>query len=89
MRIVMLYRPNSEYGRRTEEYITDFKRFHPGASMEISNIDTREGSEMARLYGIMDYPAVVALKDDGQLQQYWEGIDKLPLMNDLVYYAQQ
>lgn len=44
---------------------------------------------MAEVYGIMTYPAVLALAGDGSVQQQWEGVDKLPLMNDLAYYAQQ
>lgn len=84
-----MYRPNSEYARRAEEYIADFERFHPGRQMEIHDLDSAAGSEMARLYGVMEYPAVIALKDDGQMQQMWSGIERLPLMNDLAYYAQQ
>lgn len=89
MRVIILYRPNSEHARKTEEYITDFERFHPGQMLESLNIDSQEGADTAQLYGVMVYPAVLALKDDGQMQQMWEGIDKLPLMNDLIYYARQ
>ena len=89
MRIIMLYRPESEHARRVEEYMADFKRFHPGKSMETYNIDSIEGSHMSQLYGAMEYPTVVAVSNDGSMQQMWSGIDKLPLMNDLAYYAQQ
>jgi hypothetical protein len=89
MRIVVLYRPNSEQARRLEEYVTDFQRFHPGANIEVLNIDSVLGGEKSQLYGVMEHPAMLALKDDGQVQQQWEGIDKLPVMNDLAYYANQ
>ena len=89
MRVIVLYRPEAEFARRVEEYIADFQRFHPGETIEIQNIDSMEGAEAARLYNVMTYPAVLALSNDGQVQQQWEGIDKLPLMNDLAYYAQQ
>lgn len=89
MRVTILYRPDSEHARRVEEYIADFERFHPGSELQILNIDTPDGAHLAGLYGVMQYPAVLALKDDGQMQQMWEGVDKLPLMNDLAYYAQQ
>jgi len=89
MRIILLYRPGTEFARRTEEYIADFERFHPGKGIEVHDVDRRQGSELARLYGAIEYPTVVAAKDDGQMQQMWSGIDKLPLMNDLAYYAQQ
>lgn len=89
MRIIMLYRPESEHARRVEEYIADFERFHPGETMETHNIDSIEGSQMSQLYGAMEFPTVIATSNDGSMQQMWSGIDKLPLMNDLAYYAQQ
>lgn len=89
MRIVMLYRPASEHARRAEEYVADFERFHPGETIEVLNVDSVEGSQLAGVYGVMDHPTVLALADDGRVQQQWEGIDKFPLMNDLAYYAQQ
>lgn len=85
----MLYRPASEHARRAEEYIAEFERFHPGEQIEVYDIDAIEGSHLAQLYGIMTHPAVLALKNDGQMQQQWEGVEKLPLMNDLAYYARQ
>ena len=89
MRVIVLYRPNSDHARRVEEYIVDFQRFHPGESIESLNIDSVDGSHMAELYGVMEYPAVLAVSDDGIMQQMWVGVDKMPLMNDLAYYAKQ
>lgn len=89
MRVVMLYRPSSEFARRAEGYVADFERFHPGQTIELLNVDTPEGSNLMQIYGLMEHPAILALKSDGQVQQMWQGIDKLPLMNDLAYYAQQ
>lgn len=89
MRVVVIYRPNSDHARRVEEYIADFERFHPGETIESISLDTSDGAHLAEVYGIMTYPAVLALAGDGSVQQQWEGADKLPLMNDLAYYAQQ
>jgi hypothetical protein len=44
MKVLILYRPDSEHGRRVEEYIHDFQSRHPAAKLETLNIDTREGS---------------------------------------------
>ena len=49
MRVVILYRPHSETARRTEDYMTDFNRFHPNENLESINIDSREGSNLDRL----------------------------------------
>ncbi len=88
MRVIALYRPNSEHARRIEDYVTEFQRLHPSATLEMQSIDTVEGADMVALYGIMEYPAILALASDGQVQQQWQG-DGLPLMNDLVYYTNQ
>ncbi len=89
MRIIILYRPESEHARRVEEYVADFQRFHPGEEIEMLNIDSIDGSRTAQLYGVMEHPAVLALANDGVVQQQWEGVDRLPLMNDLAYFAKQ
>jgi diacylglycerol kinase family enzyme len=89
MRVLVIYRPNSDHARQVEEYIADFERFHPGETLEVHNIDSVEGAHMAQLYGVMNYPTVLALSSDGTMQQIWSGLDKLPLMNDLAYYVGQ
>lgn len=72
-----------------EEYIHDFNHDHPGAKLETFNIDSREGAQIAELYGVMEYPAIVAISNDGSIHQQWQGVEKLPLMNDLAYFATQ
>lgn len=89
MRVIILYRPNSDHSRAIEDYIADFQRFHPGAKLESHNIDSIDGSRVAETYQIMQYPAILAVADDGQVQQQWQGADSLPLMNDLAYFANQ
>lgn len=89
MRIIVLYRPTSDHARLIEEYIADFEHFHPGMALEVHSVNTPEGAHLAELYEVMDYPAIVAAANDGVMQQMWVGADRLPLMNDLAYYAQQ
>ena len=52
------------------------------------DLNTRDGSSTASLYDVMQYPAILALTDDGQLVKEWEG-QSLPLMNEVAYYAHQ
>jgi hypothetical protein len=89
MRVIVFYRPNSEHARQVEDYVADFGRFHPGEHIELLNVDSIDGSHYAELYGVMEYPAIIAAAGDGAMQQMWQGVDKLPLMNDLAYYAKQ
>jgi hypothetical protein len=86
MKVLVLYRPNSEHGRLVEEFIRDFQSTHRDERLEILNIDTREGSAMASLYDVVQYPAILVVQSDGYLQRSWEG-DNLPLMNEVASYA--
>lgn len=86
MKVLVLYRPNSEHGRAVEEFIHDFQQLHADERLEVLNIDTRDGIATASLYDVMQYPAILVLQTDGYLQKSWIG-DRLPLMDEVVSYA--
>jgi hypothetical protein len=86
MKVLILYRPNSEHGRAVEEFVRDFKASHSGDHLEILDIDSRDGAATASLYDIMQYPAILALRDDGSVAQSWVG-EMLPVMNEIAYYT--
>jgi hypothetical protein len=86
MKVLVLYRPNSEYGRVVEDFIHEFQHRYDGTSLEVLNIDSRDGIAVADLYDIMEYPAILVLQSDGRLQKSWLG-GSLPLMNEVFGYA--
>ncbi|GAC1499820.1 MAG: hypothetical protein NVS1B10_02920 [Candidatus Saccharimonadales bacterium] len=86
MKVLILYRPNSEHGRIVEEFIHDFKDRHSLERLEVLNIDTREGSATATLYDVMQYPAILVLQMDGFVQKIWQG-ERLPMMDEVAAYA--
>jgi hypothetical protein len=86
MRLVVLYRPDSEYARPVEEFGTNYQRWHQGSRLEVINYDSREGTATASLYDIMAQPAILALRDDGSVLKTWEG-DTLPLMDEVASYT--
>jgi 3-deoxy-D-manno-octulosonic acid (KDO) 8-phosphate synthase len=86
MRILILYRPNSEHGRLIEEFIHDFQSRHESTHLEVLSIDTREGNAIATLYDVMQYPAILVTQNDGSVQKAWQG-DSLPLMDEIAAYA--
>ncbi len=87
MKISILYHPASEFARAVESYARDFER-QKGAAIELISLETREGAELATLYDIVQYPAVLARRDSGELLKHWEG-DPLPLMNEVAGYLAQ
>ncbi len=86
MKILVLYRPNSEHSRVVDDFIRDYQRNHQSDHLEVLSLDTKEGSAMAELYDIMQYPAIMVIQNDGGVQKIWQG-DSLPLMDEVAAYA--
>jgi hypothetical protein len=86
MRLLVLYRPNSEHGRLIEEFVHEYQSRHEPAHLELLSIDTREGSATATLYDVVQYPAILVLQTDGYVQKIWQG-DHLPMLEEVASYA--
>ncbi len=85
MKVVVLYRSNSEHGTSVESYNREFKA-RTGRELELIDIDTRQGADMAELYGVVRYPAFLAVSDTGELQKLWMD-ESLPLINEVTAYV--
>lgn len=81
----MLYRPDSEYARPVEEFARELERQHQ-ARIDLVSLNTRDGTSTASLYDIMEYPAILVLREDGQLVKEWQG-GLLPLMAEVSMYT--
>lgn len=89
MIIRILYHPNSEHARQVEDYKRDFERSQNTGEIELISLETREGADMAKLYDIVRYPAVLAVTDtDRVLMKLWQD-EKLPLMSEVASYARR
>ena len=87
MKVLVIYRPNSEQARSVEEFIREFERRHDQRyRLEVISIDSRDGSATASLYDILQHPAILVLADNGSVQQSWV-VDSLPRIDDVVAYA--
>jgi len=84
MRVVVVYRDQSDHAREVITWLHDFKA-QTGREIETLEPDTREGISFCGLYDIVEYPTVIAVAHDGQQQQLWRG-RPLPLISDVVYY---
>ena len=85
MKVVVVYRSNSEHGRKTEEFIHEFARRYPGHKLEVLNVDEREGDATAQLYDVTQYPAILVVRDDGTMTMMWQG-ENLPLIDEVAGY---
>ena len=85
MRTVVIYKDESDYSREVTDYLRDFTR-QTGHELETIDPDTKEGIDFCRAYDIVEYPSVVALSDDGALQNLWRGLP-LPTISEVSYYV--
>lgn len=85
MRVVVLARPNTDYTRAVETFVTDFAR-QTGRMLDVLDADSLEAESLARTYDIVEYPTVVAFTDDGYMQNMWSGVN-LPTISEVSYYA--
>jgi hypothetical protein len=87
MKVLVLYRPNSEHGRIIEDFINEYRRRHGQTHIEVMSLDTRDGSATATLYDIVEYPAILVVEADGYVIKIWQG-STLPRLDDVASYVQ-
>lgn len=85
MRVVCIWRRESDYGRVMEEWIDEFER-RTGVEIESVSPDSREGEGFCRAYDIVEYPTLLVLKEgDGGVAAMWRGT-ALPTFDDVSYW---
>lgn len=85
MKVVIIYKSESDHAREVMNYMRDFSR-QTGHELETIDPDTRDGGAFCRVYDIVEYPTIVALSDTGQMQNMWRG-RPLPTINEVSYYV--
>jgi hypothetical protein len=86
MRTVILYHPKDEFAGMAEDYKRDYETRHHGKKIELLSLEEVEGSEMAKLYDIVRYPAVLVIADNGSLQKMWQD-RPFPLFDEVASYS--
>jgi hypothetical protein len=87
MKVLVLYRPRSEHRQAVEEFIRRYNESYTDSSLEVLDVDQRDGSATASLYDILQYPGFLILRDDGSVLQSWQGPDNIPKIEDVHYYV--
>jgi hypothetical protein len=77
MKLVILYRPNSEHATLVESFSERLLSAMPEASVDNIDIDNPEGISLLETYGIMQFPALLVIADNGSMINSWLG-DLLP-----------
>lgn len=85
MRLVVLWRDNTDYAREVISWISDFKH-STGKEVESLDPDMVEGESFAQARDIMEFPSVVAVADDGSVLRHWRGTP-MPPIDEVSYYT--
>ncbi len=85
MSVTVIYKPRAEHTRIVEEFLHDFEK-RTGRTLDTSDPDTREGSEICRLYDIVQYPSIVATDTDGTMRNMWQGLP-MPTIDEVSAYV--
>lgn len=85
MKVVVLYKQATDYARQVDDYMFDFKRI-TGHELETMDPESRDGVGFCQAYDILEFPTIVALSDDGQIQNKWVGLP-LPTISEVSYYV--
>ena len=85
MRVVVVYKQATDYARQVDDYIADFKR-QTGHDLETLDPESPDGISFTGAYDILEYPTIIAISDDGQLQNQWRGVP-LPTISEVSYYV--
>lgn len=85
MKVIVLYRPQSEHGTMVEQYARDFLH-RTSRALELLDVDSIKGTRLAELYDVVSYPTVVALDNGGQMVSSWVATETMPLIDEVSAY---
>lgn len=86
MKVVVVYKSETDYARAVTDWLRDFTR-QTGKTVEEIDPETPGGIQFCATYDILEYPTLVALDVNGNMQNMWRGTI-LPTISEVSYYVQ-
>lgn len=86
MKVVIVYKDDSDHARVVLDYLRDFEH-QTGHVLETLDPERPDGEQFCRAYDIVEYPTVIALADNSTMQNMWVGLP-LPTISEVSYYVQ-
>lgn len=87
MRVVIIWRDNTDYARTVIDWLRDFE-LRTGTTIESLSPDEPAGESLCRAYDIVEYPTMLALDNDGSVLSMWRGTS-MPRIGDVSYYTME
>ena len=86
MRVVIVYQDKRDYSSTVDIFLRDLK-YQTGHDLDIIDPNTPAGADFCKTYDILEYPTIIALSDNGAMQNIWRGLP-LPTISEISYYFQ-
>jgi hypothetical protein len=86
MRVVVVYKEQTDYARTVIDYFRDFKQ-QTTHDLEAMDPESPAGISFCETYDITQFPTMIAIADDGTLQNMWVGLP-FPTISEVSYYVQ-
>lgn len=84
MRIVIVYKEESDHAREVFDFLRDFET-RTGRSIEEIDPDSVRNEFFVQAYDVVEYPTILAITDEGKVLNQWKG-RPLPLIDEVSYY---
>lgn len=84
MKVVCLWKDQTDYAREVMDWMREFTH-ETGKEVESMDPESIEGEIFVRARDILQFPAVVAVSDDGQVLRQWLGTP-MPQFDEVLYY---
>ncbi len=87
MRTVIVWNEQTDYAREVREWIRAFESEAGHVKIEHVDPETREGSDFAAAYDVVEYPTILAIDEsNGKVLAMWRGTP-LPLVEQVAYWS--
>jgi len=83
MKLLVIYRDNSDHSRAVTDFLEMMSRKYPDKKAELLDIETRKGADTAQVYGVARYPALILMTYEGRVIQLWAGLP-LPMLDEVA-----
>ena len=85
MRVIIVFTEFSDHAREVFEWQEEFER-RTGREAETLNPETKEGEGFCMAHGVMEYPTILVMAEDGKVLEEWRGTP-LPQIDTVMSYV--
>jgi hypothetical protein len=86
MQLLILYSLNNETTRVVEEFVSELEA-RTDKQITLIDKDSKDGIYKSETYGILEFPALLVVTDEGSVVHMWHG-SFLPTVSEVLGYLE-